>query len=610
MIQIENISKSYGGQLLFENISFKINPRERLGLVGRNGHGKTTLFKLIVKNEIADSGKIIIPKNYKIGYVTQHLDFTEKNIIEEGLKGLGQNKHDQIWKVEKILYGLGFSKKDMQANPNKFSGGFQVRLNLAKVILSEPDLLLLDEPTNYLDILSIRWMERFLLSWPHELILITHNRSFMDKVITHAIGIHRKKIRKIKGNTEKYYTQIALDEEIYEKTRINSEKRQKEIKQFINRFRAKARLASMVQSRIKTINKITQNEKLEQITTLDFCFKNKPLNAKNLLTATDIYFSYDSAKPVIKGFNLNIKQKDRICIIGKNGKGKTTLIKLLARALEPQKGKIVSHQKLEKGFFEQTNIYNLVDRNTVEEEILLSSPGTERQAARNICGALMFEGDDALKKISVLSGGEKSRVMLGKILVKPINLLLLDEPTNHLDMESCDALLAAIDSFNGAVVMVTHNELFIQAIAERLIVFQNENISVFEGSYQNFMEKIGWESEEAGSKKKRDNSSVNSMQVKCNRKDLRKKRAAINIRRSKAVGPLKKQILSIEENIEFYENKLHCLNKEMIEVSNACNGLKIKQVSQSICNCQQTIDIFYTKLEKYTSEIEQREENL
>ena len=273
MINIENLTKSFGGHTLFESVSFRLNPRERLGLVGRNGHGKTTLFKLIAGEELSDSGSISIPKNYRISYVRQDLNFTLDTALKECMTGLGEEERDHYWKVEKILAGLGFSKEDFKRHPSEFSGGFQVRLNLAKALASDPDLLLLDEPTNYLDITSIRWIERFLLNWPHEVMLITHNRSFMDNLVTHIIGINRKKLRKIAGDTEKYYNQIAQEEEIYEKTRLKDERRQKEIRQFITRFRAKARLANMVQSRVKTLAKTEKREKLEKIKTLDFSFR-------------------------------------------------------------------------------------------------------------------------------------------------------------------------------------------------------------------------------------------------------------------------------------------------------------------------------------------------
>ena len=270
MLQIENLTKSYGSRQLFNQISFKFNPRERLGIVGLNGHGKTTLMRLIIGEESADDGNIVIPRNYRIGYVRQSLRFNAGTVIDEGASALPDHDEGQTWKVEKILTGLGFDSKDLERRPQELSGGFQVRLNLAKALVAEPDLLLLDEPTNFLDITSIRWIEKFLSRWPRELMLITHDRSFMDQVVTHVVGIHRQSVRKIQGDTAKYYQQIAQDEEIYEKTRLNDERRRKEIELFITRFRAKARLANLVQSRMKTLEKTQKKEKLASVKTLDF----------------------------------------------------------------------------------------------------------------------------------------------------------------------------------------------------------------------------------------------------------------------------------------------------------------------------------------------------
>lgn len=606
MISIENLTKSFGSQILFEGMSFKINSRERVGLVGRNGHGKTTLFRLIIGEEQLDLGTIIIPRNYRIGYVRQHLEFTEDTVLKEAMKGLPEEACDHYWKVEKILAGLGFSEEDMQQHPKEFSGGFQVRLNLARVLVSEPDLLLLDEPTNYLDITSIRWIERFLMNWPHELMLITHDRSFMDKLVTHTIGIHHKKARKVTGNTEKYYAQIAQEEEIYEKTRINDERRRKEIEQFITRFRAKARLANLVQSRIKTLKKMEKREKLETLKTLDFSFRSRPFHGKHVLGCKNVTFSYDQKIPLIRNLDITIKAGDRVCVIGKNGKGKTTLLKLLAGVIMPQDGEIVCNPGTTKGFFEQTNINNLVDSRTVEEEILYSNPDIDRQTVRNICGGMMFEGDDALKKIGVLSGGEKSRVMLGKLLVTPVNLLLLDEPTNHLDMESCDAMLAAIDSFKGTVIMVTHNEMFLHALAERLIVFQDDLVYMFEGSYQRFLEKGGWKDEALRLEPARKDEENVKLHSKLTKKEIRRKRSEIVTQRSKTLKPFEQRIARVENDIESYEQKLNELNNAMLEASQAQDGARIVALSRSIHTCQSAIDNLFDELEELTGTFEEQ----
>jgi ATP-binding cassette, subfamily F, member 3 len=601
MISVENLTKSFGKYILFDGISFKLNSRERIGLVGRNGHGKTTLFRLVAGMDQPDSGNILMPKGYRIGYVQQHIDFSMKTVLKEAMTGLMESEKDHSWKAEKILAGLGFSNDDMQQPPETFSGGFQVRLNLAKALVSEPDLLLLDEPTNYLDITSIRWIERFLINWPHELMLITHDRSFMDKIVTHTLGIHRQKVRKIAGDTGKYYAQIALDEEVYEKTRLNDEKRRKEIELFISRFRAKARLANMVQSRIKTLSKMTRQEKLDKARNLEFSFQTQPFSAKHVVTVRDLNFGFNPDTPLIQDLDFSIQSGDRICVIGKNGKGKTTLLKLLAGSLTPQKGDIVFHPAITAGVFEQTNIQSLVDSRTVEEEILYSHPHVDRQLARNICGAMMFGGETALKKIAVLSGGEKSRVMLGKILVTPVNLLLLDEPTNHLDMESCDALLEAIDSFDGTVIMVTHNEHFLHALAERLIVFNQDGVSMFEGGYQRFLDKNGWEDETPEKAQLAESPPVDRLSSK----QIRKLRSEIISRRSKSLKPMEKRLSAIENDIERHEARIADSSHAMTAATQENDGPRIVKLSQEIHHSQQRIESLFGELETLTAAYEE-----
>jgi len=607
MISVENISKSFGGNRLFENTGFRLNRRERIGLVGRNGHGKTTLFKMIAGKEGYDSGSIIVPQNYKIGYVKQHIDFKEHTILAEGIRGLNEDEKDCHWKVEKILAGLGFTQEDMYRNPHEFSGGFQVRLNLAKVLVSEPDLLLLDEPTNYLDITSIRWIEKFLNNWHREVLLITHDRSFMDKVVTDTVGIHRKKMRKIKGNTEKYYSQIAKEEKIYEKTRLNDEKKRKEVELFISRFRAKARLANMVQSRIKTLGKKEKKEKLENLKNLDFSFRSKSIQCRYLMRVENLTFGYPDEKPLIENLNFNMEANDRICVVGKNGKGKTTLLKNFAGILTPQQGNIIYNPNVGIGFYEQSNVSSLINERTVSEEILYSDKGTDLQSARNIAGAMMFEGDAALKKIGVLSGGEKARVMLGKLLATPCNLLLLDEPTNHLDMDSCDALLAAIDNFDGAVIIVTHNEMFLNAIARKLIIFRNEKAFLFAGTYSDFLEQGGWNDDDPVGKKKTPVNEKENPLLKMNKKELRKRRSEILTEKIKRIHPKKRRIAKLEKEIDIAEKKSALLNKELIEAYQTGSGTKIAELSQAVHTCQTLIDKRFAEFEKLTEQLEKED---
>ncbi len=594
MIIVENISKSYGSQELFRSTGFRLNARERLGLVGRNGHGKTTLLRLITGEEEADSGNIIVPKGYSIGHVRQEPDFTCTTVLEEGCGGLPLEEKEQSWKVEKVLAGLGFRAPDLIKDPFELSGGFQVRLNLAKVLVRNPDLLLLDEPNNYLDITSIRWLTRYLNSRQGELILITHDRSFMDNVVTHTMGIYRKMLRKISGDTGKLYSQFAMEEEVYEKTRINDEKKRKKSEEFIRRFRAKARLGGLVQSRIKTLEKQKKLEKLEKTKDLDFSFRSSPFNGKPVMNVREISFGYEPGRPLFSDLSFSIGPYDRVCVVGENGKGKTTLLKTLAGRLEPRSGEVSLNTTVRSAYYEQANVKTLADDRTVLEEIMSSDPDVDHQRARNICGMMMFEGDSALKRIKILSGGEKSRVLLGKTIATPVSFLLLDEPTNHLDMESCDALLEAINEFEGAVLMVTHNEMLLHGLAERLIVFQDGRAFAFEGGYQEFLEKRGWESEREEAAEEAD---VKAAGKKSDRKELKRLRSELLRERSKALRPLERKIEKTETAIVKNEKELEKLHREMEEASLNRDSAKIADLSKRIHACEKDIEAGFTQLE-------------
>ena len=590
--------------MLFDHIGFTINTGERVGLVGRNGHGKTTLFRIIAGLESPDEGRVIRPKHYRIGYVTQHIDFRKETVLEEGLRGLGENAENQAWKAKRILHGLGFSEKDMQSSPQMFSGGFQVRLNLAKTLVSEPDLLLLDEPTNYLDIEAIRWIKVFLKSWPGEIFFITHDRSFMDEICTHVIGLHRKKARKIAGNTEKYYKTILQEETVLEKTRINDEKKRKQIEKFINQFRAKARLANLVQSRIKTLAKMEKKERLESFATLDFSFNYRPFQGKYILRADHLSFGYSPRKPLIKDFSIAVRPGDRICIVGRNGAGKTTLLRLLAGDLTPDSGSVSTHPEASAGIFEQTHAANLTDDRTIEEEIQYSCPDADRRSVRNICGAMLFPGDEALKKIGVLSGGERCRVMLGKIIGTPVNLLFLDEPTNHFDMESCDALLAAVDAFPGAVVMVTHNEMFLHAIAKRLIVFSKNGIHLFEGSYARFLEKEGWEDESESLSDRPKESRTNRSKGRLTQKEFRKLRSGLIAEKSRVLKPMAEKMEALENKIDAWEQKIKSLESDLLCAIDSKNGESIGRISRTIAETHEKIESAFERLENLEKRID------
>ena len=584
MLQVFNLSLGFSGQELLDEVSFSINSGERIGLVGRNGSGKTTLFKLLTREMSPDEGHISTPKNYTIGYLKQHLHFSQPNVLQEACLGLSAQEKDQIWKAEKILSGLGFSKDEFSRSPADFSGGFQVRLNLAKVLLAEPHLLLLDEPTNYLDIIAIRWLTRFLQRWPNELMIITHDRDFMNSITTHTMGIHRQKVKKIEGDTAKLFEQIAVEEEVFEKNRKREEKKREKTTEFINRFRASAARARLVQSRVKALAKMGQKKELAKITELGFRFNAVEFHANHLLRVNKLTFGYSPEQTLIKKLVLDLGKKDRICVIGKNGKGKSTLLRLLAGELTPTAGEIVRHPACQLGYFGQTNIERLNPRHTIEEELAELRPDLNYSMIRRTCGAMMFSGDLALKKISVLSGGEKSRVSLGKILLSPTNLLLLDEPTNHLDVESCDSMIAALDVFPGTVMIVTHSEMFLHHLAKKLIVFDQDRVFVFDGTYQDFLDRVGWGEEEKKQKKPRSKTAQQKYQ--------KQHQAAII------------KAKQIEKMIADEETALAAVQLKMAAAAGKGKGCEIPQLQQKAAQHQAALDAGFKELEALICELD------
>jgi ATP-binding cassette subfamily F protein 3 len=581
MIQLVSLHKFYGKQTLFRDVNVMISAGERVGLIGRNGSGKSTILRMIMGEEEPESGQIILPKDYRVGHLSQHLKFTEPTVLDEAALGLPMQDGGwkETYKAESMLCGLGFSLADQKRSPHSFSGGFQIRINLAKLLLSEPNLLLLDEPTNYLDVVSIRWMQQFLQEWPTELILITHDRAFLDSVTTHSMVIHRERIRKIRGSSVDIMELIAQDEEIYEKTRVNEEKKREQVQRYIDRFKAQATRARSVQSRVKALAKMEVKDQLVAVKNLDFEFNSLPFPGKWLLEVDNVSFRYGEDQPwLIKNLSFALGKKDRLAIIGPNGRGKTTLLKLLAGELQPVNGEVRWNSNTKLSHFGQTNIVRLNLNNTIEQELIATHPDRSRAVARNIAGLMMFEGDAALKKISVISGGERSRVLLGKILIEPTNLLLLDEPTNHLDMESIDTLLEAIEAFPGGVVIVTHSEMILRSLATRLVVFDGDQANIFEGGYDDFLERVGW----------RDLAMEEEALPVTNSIDRRN-----DAERRKALDKLERTISTKEEEISK-------LTEELTAASSSRDVSRIQRLSTQIHGLKEEIDDLFLQLAEIT----------
>jgi ATP-binding cassette subfamily F protein 3 len=440
----------------------------------------------------------------------------------------------------------------------------------------------------------MRWLKTFLKSFPGEIMIITHDREFMDDVVTHTMGLHRKQLKKIKGDTAKFYEQIIQDEEMYEKTRGNLDKKRKEMEAFVERFKAKASKAAQAQSRMKALEKMSTMDKLDNVDSLGFRFRFIECPGKQIAEVKHLSFSYDGTKNDLLFHNLSfpINREDRIGIIGKNGKGKSTLLNVIGGLLDPVEGKVSYHPAARTGHFGQTNINRLNMENTIAEEIQAENNELTISGVRNICGTMMFEGDLAKKKIKVLSGGERARVLLGKILAKPANLLLLDEPTNHLDMESIESLTEEIGNFPGAVVIVTHSEIMLRNLATKLVIFHNGNAEFFNGNYDDFLEKIGWESEE---------SKPRNQKKKLTEKEIKQRRAEIAVLRGKLTKPIKEEIEVCETEITKNEDLLQRITVELEKAAAAQDAAKLNDYTHAVGKLNQIIE---NLLEKLTNSIE------
>ena len=601
MIELSNISKNFASQELFKKLNLKLNAGNRLGLVGRNGSGKSTLFKLILGEQSADDGDVIIPKNYKIGTLKQHLEFHEDTLREEAALALEEDMKYDVYRVEKILFGLGFNQDDLEKNPLSFSGGFQIRINLAKLLVTQPNLLLLDEPTNYLDIVSLRWLKSFLISFEGEVVLITHNRDFMDGVCTHTAGIVRKKLDTIQGNTHKFYAQLTANDELHAKQKIAQDKKVKELEEFIAKNKARASTASLAQSKVKQLEKMQLLDDLNFDSNLSFDFNLKDTPAKIMLDTKDLSFGYSQDNILFKNISFTLKKGECLGIIGKNGKGKSTLLNVLAGELKQLSGEVSSHPSVDFAHFGQTNIARLHPQNSVTDEIHSANTKLSTQVIRSISGAMMFSGDMADKKVSLLSGGEKSRVMLGQILARNVNLLFLDEPTNHLDIDSIEALTKAIKNFEGGVIIVTHSEELLRRVCDRLIIFAKNSAEYFDGSYDEFLQKIGWEEEEDSSKEKK--------APKNNSKESKKLKAQLVRERNELTSPLKKQVKKLEDKIMDLEDELSLNHKELIEVSNSGDSHKLMELSKLVSNQEAEVEEKFELLEEVQTKLDDLNES-
>ena len=593
MFNAHNITVSFGGETLFNEISFRLGRGDHIGLIGKNGAGKSTLLKLMTLENQPTSGSFALEKNCKIGYLPQDLDFDNgRTVLEEAYLAFEEikkveSRQEEIHKImeqtqdyesqsymelldelnelndrfemiggyhyqsqtEKILLGLGFTMDDLNALTDTFSGGWRMRIELAKILLKENDILLLDEPTNHLDIESIIWLEQFLKKFKGALVMVSHDRMFLDQVTNRTIEILHQRIFDFKKPYSQY---IKLRKELREQQQAAQKNQEKQIQQtekLIERFRAKASKASMAQSLIKKLDKIDRIQiDPEENRKIKFQFSISHQPGKIILKAKDITKSFGD-KHVLNSVNIEIERGEKIAFVGQNGQGKSTLAKILVGELE-SKGKVSLGHNVQIGYFAQNQSTYLDHKKTVIESAEDSATPENRTKVRDLLGSFLFQGDAVDKKIHVLSGGERNRLALCKLLLQPFNVLVMDEPTNHLDIASKNVLKQALKKFEGTLILASHDRDFIQGLCEKIISFKDKEVKVFLGDINSYLED-----QKLSSLKELEKNTSGLKSNNKEKRNLYEKHKEIRGTQQK-ISKIEKQITNLEKEIKQIDLKL------------------------------------------------------
>ncbi len=539
MIALSRISKQYGRQVLFVDAAFQLNAGEKIGLVGPNGAGKTTLFRMIMGEEVPDEGDVSVPKKLSIGYFRQDVEeMSGRSVLDEAIAGSGRvgdlhhelealnqamsdpARADDMEKIlarygevqeeyehlggyalesqaREVLHGLGFDDERIDGDVGALSGGWKMRVAMARVLLGRPDVLLLDEPTNHLDIESIIWLEAFLKSLPGALLMTSHDREFMNRIVNRIAEIDGGEITVYSGNYDFYERERAIREANREAAYARQQAMLAKEQRFIDRFAAHAAKAAQVQSRVKALEKIEKIELPKKRRIVEFDFRQPPRSGDQVAVLEGIAKAY-GRRVVHDGVDMTIRRGERWCVMGRNGAGKTTLLKMIAGALAPDRGSVQIGGSVKMGYFAQQALDLLDPELTIWEQIQKDFPKESIGALKNLLGAFQFSGDDVDKRIRALSGGEKTRLVMARMLFDPPNFLVLDEPTNHLDLATKEMLVSSLAEFEGTMIFVSHDRTFLRGLSNRVLELGGESGTdtqphLYPGSYVEYVQRTGHE---------------------------------------------------------------------------------------------------------------------
>lgn len=642
MIDLKNISKQFDGKYLFDNVNLKINNDDRIALVGSNGSGKTTLLRMLSGVDTPESGEIIWQKGIKIGYLPQETVNTSKNLlfdevktslgiikkvnqIEENLENnftdassddpelleeIGKlnylkeesNYYSVDSEIKKVLTGLGFYHSDFNRNIDEFSGGWLMRIELAKLLLEDNNLILLDEPTNHLDLDSLEWLIEYLKSYKGAIIIVSHDRHFINELTNKTLEIFNKKVSFFNGNFDEYQNfKKERDAQLIEQYK-QQQKKVKETERFIERFRYKATKAKQVQSRVKQLEKMEEIELPDSEKSIEITFP-EPQRSGAVPVRIENVSKYYGKNKVFDNLNLQIDRGDKIAFVGPNGAGKTTLAKLIAQKIKPSSGIVVIGYNTFISYYAQEVTEDLNPSLDILDTVREAAPEQTPERIRTILGSFLFNDEEVFKKVKVLSGGEKSRVALAKILMTKANLIVLDEPTNHLDMTSKDILQEALKNFSGTLILVSHDVDFIRPIVSKVIEIRPDFFKVYEGGIdyyfvkrQEYLEN----QEESKDVKPEENQKIS-------KKEKRRIEAEQRQKRRNATKDLNKEIANLEKEIEKLEEQKLRLEEELADPEIFSNPEKAKDKNKTYSETKEQLEFNYEKWTELSDKLEQIE---